>query len=307
MAHILVTGVNGFVGHHMVGELKKHNHKVTGTGTRAQADPRLKLVLDNYIGGCDLTKHESVKKLPLKEIDAVINLAGLAQVGASFDQPDVYMHVNVAVHETLVAELKRLGRNDVRVVAVSSGAVYENNQPMPLKETSALIKDGSPYAKSKVAMEAMLHKYQNEGMNIVVARPFNHIGPGQGGGFLIPDLFQKLLGGKPVTVGSLATERDYTDVRDVVCAYALLATQPNLKDNLYNVCSGKSISGDKILRTVLRIANKSDTPVTVDPSLIRPSDPQRIVGDSTRLRQAVGWTPKIELEQTISDVFAELS
>lgn len=306
MERILVTGVNGFVGHHLAHELKSAGHYVVGTGQHSELDPALANVVDEYVGDCDLTLPASVEKLPLKDLGAVINLAGLAQVGASFDQSEKYFRINVAVHTVLIEALRRINRG-TRIVAISTGAVYDSQQPMPLNEDSMLVSKGSPYALSKVAMETALQDYIDDDMDIIIARPFNHIGPGQGTGFIVPDFAQQVLDSDMVTVGNLATERDFTDVRDVARAYRLLATQPVLNHRVYNVCSGHSLSGQEILDTIVTQAGKPKVTVKVDESRIRPHDPPQIIGDNGRLHTDTGWQPTYLLEQTIRDYLASAS
>lgn len=309
MSRVLVTGINGFVGHHLARELVNHGDVVLGCGLDAELDPTLNGQVSQYFGECDLTKPESVAVLPLETIDAVINLAGLAQVGASFGegQAEKYNFVNVAVHTTIVERLRELGRLSTRVVAVSTGAVYDNFQPMPINEDGALISKGSPYALSKIAMEEALSEHRQNGLDIVVARPSNHIGPGQLGGFLVPDLIKGLrnLGpDKELLVGRLDTKRDYTDVRDVVRAYRLLAMADELDHNLYNICSGESHSGQEILDLLTELLGISGVKVVLDESRVRPNDPADVRGDSSRLRTDTGWSPTIPLEQTLRDTLA---
>lgn len=300
MKTVLVAGINGFVGHHLARELHAQGHGVIGTGLDQELDPTLKPFTNQYIGDCDLTDVVSVRNIPLQTVDAVINLAGLAQVGASFSEPEKYRRINVAVH-TQLAEAIQASQRPIRVVAVSTGAVYDVHQPMPLSETAGLINHGSPYALSKIAMEAAMKGFKDDGLDVVIARPFNHIGPGQLGGFIVPDLANQVMAGDAVSVGDLSTERDYTDVRDVVRAYVLLATQPTLRHDVYNICSGKSISGRTLLSTIAQCAGRPDVKIVPDPKKIRPDDPKKIVGDSTRLRSDTGWQPQIPLQTTISD------
>lgn len=289
------------MGHHLAAELSQSSCQVLGSGLDDQLDPKLSPLVAEYYGNTDLTSPEAVAKLPLDEVDAIINLAGLAQQGSSFGKEDLYNRINVGVHTTVLDRLKQLDRKDVRVVAISTGAVYDSDQQMPISEAGALVKDGSPYALSKIAMEEALQPYIDDGFDVVIARPFNHIGPGQLGGFLLPDLTEQALHNDKVTVGNLKSERDYTDVRDVVKAYVLLATQPTLASSMYNVCSGRSVAGETILQEVLKACNRQDLPVEIDSARIRPNDPPKIVGDNSRLKQDTGWQPTIPLEQTIQD------
>jgi len=307
MRTILVTGVSGFVGRHLAKELSSQGHAVLGTDMSKGPHSDLEAHISGYFGGHDLTDPESVAKLPLDRVDAVINLAGLAQVGSSFakDQAERYRRINIAVHTVLADRLVELGLNP-RVIAVSTGAVYDNHQPMPLTEDSKLLgNNGSPYALSKIAMEEALAGHIAKGLDTVVARPFNHIGPGQLGGFLVPDLLSQILEGDSISVGDLTTERDYTDVRDVVKAYALLATLPRLKHRLYNISSGKSVTGQTILDALLAATGKQDIAVNIDHSRLRPNDPKKVVGDNSRLREDTGWQPKIPLQQTLQDIVAD--
>lgn len=305
---ILVTGANGFVGEHLVRELVKRGHSVIGTGI-SPIDPENSNNFTKYFSGCDLTDDASVSKLPLETVDSVINLAGLAQVGGSFSQEDIYMRINVSVHTTIAKRLLQVGNTSARVIAVSSGAVYESVQPMPLNENSKLVStSSSPYAKSKIAMELAMNKYRSLDMNVVIVRPFNHIGPGQLPGFLVPDLYEKIIAttvnNTSLTVGNLATKRDYTDVRDIVKAYAELATKENVSSETFNVCSGVSHSGQEILDIFLSELGIKKLNVTVDQSSLRPNDPQELFGNNRKLYASTGWKPTIDLRTTLRDFIA---
>ena len=142
------------------------------------------------------------------------------------------------------------------------------------------------------------------GVDAVIARPFNHIGPGQGPGFLLPDLLEQLQAAREtgtLLVGNIKTKRDYTDVRDIARAYAELALAPSLEHDTYNICSRKSLSGETILAHLQEITGIKDVKVEVDPARIRPNDIDDIYGDSSRLVDALGWKPEIAIEQTIKD------
>ena len=300
MSFVVVTGINGFVGQHLARELYEQGFTVIGAGREPIVAPGIKSIVHKYFN-CNLLNEVDVAKLPLKKSIAVINLAGLAQVGSSYGQEKLYMDVNVKVQTTLARYLLKTGTFSTRIIAVSTGAVYDSAQPMPLSEDSKVITEGSPYALSKLAMEDEMKKYVNNGLNIVVVRPFNHIGPGQLGGFLVPDLANQIKESAIISVGNLNTERDYTDVRDVVRAYVLLATIPKLSHQLYNVCSGKSVSGKKILSLLKQDLNKDNLEVVVDSKKIRPKDPLVVRGDNQRIRTDTGWKPTFEIGSTIND------
>jgi GDP-4-dehydro-6-deoxy-D-mannose reductase len=177
MQKVLVTGVNGFVGKHLARELKNRNLQVTGLGQHKQAHPEIAEFIDNYLD-CDLTDISSVSRLPLENFDAVIGLAGLAKVGDSFGQAEKYNKVNVEVFSVLASELFKRNLN-IRFITISTGAVYDSNQTMPLTEDSKLVTNSSPYAQSKILMEESAKKLCNQGLDCIIVRQFNHIGPDQ--------------------------------------------------------------------------------------------------------------------------------
>ncbi len=307
---VLVTGVNGFVGKHLVRELYARKHSVIGIGNTGPADNEIASLVGGYYT-CDITDIVAVRRLPLADIDAIINLAGMAAVGKSFDAPAEYMRVNTGVLSVLCDEIMKQGlESKIRVLAISSGGIYDSNQPMPLTEESETNKDSSPYAASKLAMEELAAKYTKAGLTCVVARPFNHIGPGQAEGFLLPDLYAQLQdslkSGEPMMVGNLTTKRDYTDVRDVVAAYEALISAPKLNHQVYNVCSGAPHSGEEVLQSLIKAVGTSSE-VQVDSKKFRPSDSPVLYGDHTKLTTDTGWQPGISFDQTIADFVATKS
>jgi len=303
MITVLITGGNGFVGQHLARELKSRNCNVYVAGREPLLTTSLRGIIDGYFM-CDLTNKSDVAKLPLAKVNSIISLAGLARVGDSFTDSDLYKRINV---EVLVVLCNRLlsSKLNPRVIAISTGAVYDPAQNMPLTETSKLIDNGSPYAQSKILMEHAAQKFIKCGLPCVVVRPFNHIGPGQERGFLVPDLYAKLQEqaktGEPIRVGDLSTRRDYTDVRDVVRAYADLAMTTKLKNTVYNVCSGVTRSGNEILSELSKFVPNASKVMLIDQSLIRASDPTELVGSYDLIKEDVGWSPKIPLQKTIKD------
>lgn len=298
----LVTGVNGFVGKHLARALKKRGDKVIGIGREISPAPEIKVLLNDY-WSCDLMDKNAVAGLPLESINALISLAGLARVGDSFAEPEKYKAVNVGVLANLCQVLVNKNLKP-RVIAVSTSMVYDSHAPLPSTEDSKLMQDGSPYAMSKILMEKAAYGFRTKGLDIVVARPFNHIGPGQEQGFLVPDLYTKIKSSNGIIkVGNLATKRDYTDVRDVVRAYTDLVHAKILKNDVYNICSGKSVSGQEILdllSSLMGIAVKVET----DPELLRPNEINELYGSYQRLHQETGWQPQITLAKTLADFIA---
>ena len=143
------------------------------------------------------------------------------------------------------------------------------------------------------------------GQRVLVARPFNHVGPGQAPAFAVPALAKRIVdaqaaGATTLTVGTLTTRRDFTDVRDVVVAYRLLV-EKGAAGEVYNVASGVDVSIAEIAESLLTLAG-ADLEFVEDPALIRPVDVPVLRGDAGRIREATGWSPSIPLETTLADV-----
>lgn len=295
---IVITGVNGFVGHHLARSLKAKGYTVIGIGHDGSAAATVQDAVDEY-HSADLT--EKWPEIP--DCDGVIHLAGHAAVGPSFDKPQIYINENSAM-VTHMGEYYLRQEKKPRILIVSSGAVYSPTQAMPISE-SGQINFSSPYVVSKITTEHQAEYYHNRGIECVVARPFNHIGPGQKDGFIVPDLYKKIVAATTeISVGSITTRRDYTDVRDVVDAYVKIITADTLDRSIYNVCSGKSFSGSEILNTLKDVLKKPDVSFVVDPALVRPTDAPDIFGDSSLLQEELGWHPTYSLQQTIRDFVA---
>lgn len=296
MASIAVTGANGFVGRHLVRELVDAGHTVIGVGRDEEAlDPDL---LADYVSA-DLTAGWPT----LPAIDAVAHLAGLAAVGPSFDDPGLYVNANSAMAIHLLEAL-RSAEQAPRVLIVSSGAVYDSEAEQPLTEESRLGYT-SPYVVSKVLVENLCAYYRRLDADIVIARPFNHIGPGQGPGFLVPDLVETVQrarrNGEEPTFGNLSTLRDYTDVRDVVRAYRLLLEAEDLPHHLYNVCSGASLAGTEILAAVRSALDDTDQAAAPSTWQSRLQDPSSITGSHGRITEDLGWQPAIAPYTSVRD------
>ena len=164
----------------------------------------------------------------------------------------------------------------------------------------------SPYVVSKMLTEAQCGYYRRRGMDVVVMRPFNHIGPGQGPGFILPDLVDgvrtSLAEGRPLTVGNLETRRDYTDVRDVVRAYRMAVEATSIREPVLNVCSGSSEAGLGLLEAVVNAMGRGGPEVVVDAGKLRPDDPLEIRGDNSLIHKVLGWQPSILLDESVRDV-----
>jgi GDP-4-dehydro-6-deoxy-D-mannose reductase len=299
---VYITGINGFVGEHVAREFKNLGFSVIGIGQDKVAHQKVALLIEDYIE-CNLLNSKEVDdRLDMSDVKAVIHLAGLANVGESFDQPERYMTDNgIMTHNLLKRALN--DKMSGRVVVISTGALYDPSQPLPLNEESQT-NPNSPYAVGKLMAENVVSYYRSRGVDVVTVRPFNHIGPGQGPGFILPDFYNQLVApeseGK-MFVGNIETKRDYTDVRDVAKAYGKLALADSLQYPLYNVCSGRSLSGHELLTHLQNATGIANIDITVDPTKVRPTDIDDIVGDSSRLSKELDWHPKFDITQSVRD------
>jgi GDP-4-dehydro-6-deoxy-D-mannose reductase len=304
MKRVLVTGANGFVGNHLLRELSANGIETIAIagkhGTRIKSAD-----IDEHIT-LDLNNPKSVDQINFNDVDAIIHLAGLAAVGPSFDNPMEYIKVNMGIEVNLF-ETALAQNAKPKFLIVSSGSIYDPRASLPLTETSSLLPN-SPYAVSKMGQEQMARYYQERGFECIIARPFNHIGPGQNLGFIVPDLAKQVIDfekglAKEVLVGNLDAKRDYTDVRDITRAYRLLL-EKGVPGETYNICSGTSLSGRQILSSITKAADCKPN-IVEDKAKMRPSDAPIIYGSYQKLTIDTGWKPKITLDETIRDVVAD--
>ncbi len=297
---LTITGIDGFVGRHVAKLAKSAGLTVRGVSRSLELPLELAEYVDEYYSA-DLTEEFPANALS----DAIIHLAGLAAVGPSFSAPQLYVNANSSMITNMCETILDLGcQTDTRIVGISTGAVYAQSlSGEPIAETDPIVMS-SPYVVSKVLVENLLSYYSSRGVKSVIARPFNHIGPGQGPGFIVPDLWEKLRNlrsAEPLRVGNLETQRDYLDVRDVAAAYLSLATSDAFGEETFNVCSGNSVSGLAVLAALCAELEIPIPELYIDETLLRPNDTAKIAGSAKKLRLKLGWEPVFTLSQSIAD------
>ncbi len=239
--------------------------------------------------------------------DVIYHLAGWALTAQSWSHPARTIIVNTAGTANLLQAAVEGG--GPRVVAVTSAEIYGTVGRDDLPITEATQPDPHhPYGVSKWAASRLIPLFwQRFRLPVVEARPFNHIGPRQELGFVVPDFASQLaaikLGMRPptISVGNLSAERDLTDVRDVVRAYRLLAEDGG-PGEAYLVCSGQPVSIRYLLNTLVELG-EVDVEVRQDPERMRPSDTPILFGSYERLRRDTGWQPRIHLRTSLRDAF----
>lgn len=316
---VLVTGADGFVGEHLVRALLKGGHEVVGAITRD--DPTLLTLGPEEARSVewrrfDLRDGGSVASLVSADPpDAVVHLAALSSVRASWTAPVETFEVNVLGTVRLLDALGRLpAGTDRRVVLlVGSAEAYgvDGTEERPLTEDAPL-RPLNPYGASKAAQEAAGWAYaRSGGLRVVQTRSFNHAGPGQRPTFVLADWALQLLRRRAIDsdealrVGNIEVRRDFLDVRDVADAYISLLETP-AAEGVFNVCSGQGHSLRELL-AMLCDATGVEVEVEVDPGKLRPGDIGSLVGDPTRLARTTGWMQARPMEQTLTDLVAELS
>jgi GDP-4-dehydro-6-deoxy-D-mannose reductase len=277
---VFVTGGQGFVGAHLLAQL--------GDAVAPEVDVTDPVALR-------ATLYEAQPR-------AVVHLAALSHVGDSWRDPAAVWEVN-AVGTVNLLEIVREACPDARVLVVSTGEVYGRADVTPTPETEQT-KPLSPYAASKAAAEVAALQSARAGLDIVVARAFQHEGPGRDERFAIGSWTAQLAeleraGGGTLLVGNLDVERDLTDVRDVCRAYVALL-DPAVSGGVYNVASGTTVSLRDVVERLVALA-RVPVSVALDPDRMRPADVPVVSGDAGKLRAATGWAPSIPLEQTLAD------
>ncbi|MDO8490204.1 MAG: GDP-mannose 4,6-dehydratase [bacterium] len=301
---ILITGVNGFAGGHLAAHLLKENHHVIGIGT--QATSRISGLATYYCG--DLMQSAWIADAIARiRPDEIYHLAGLKSVRSSLKDSDTTFAVNVGGTENLF-EAVRKARINTRILVVSSNLVYAQSDN-PLVETSA-VAPKSPYAQSKYAAENCALKYHHDwSFDCIIARPFNHIGPGQpsdtipsGYAYRIASLENKI-DTAPLRVGLMTLQKDYIDVRDVVQAYATLM-QTGKSGDIYNICNGKAYSFGAFIDT-LNTLSPTHPEIIFDEAYVRVSEPPVVIGSHDKITRQTGWEPHYDiLTQSLPDLLS---
>jgi GDP-4-dehydro-6-deoxy-D-mannose reductase len=290
MKKLLLIGGAGFVGSQMSASL--------GTDFTIASHDR------DY----DVKNAEQMKKLiTLEKPDLVVLLAAVSTIAESFSKPFETYEVNFQGTLNVLMALRECDFHG-RMLYVSSSEVYGllSEHELPVSESRPL-RPLSPYAVSKIASEAICYQWsQTENFEIVLARPFNHIGPGQSERFAIANFARQIaaiklgLSEPIIYVGDIDTTRDFTDVRDIVLAYRSLLMGGN-NGEVYNVCSGVERSIRFLIERMCDLAGVF-VELRIDTARLRASEQLRVFGSYSKLFADTGWNPSIALDQTLSDI-----
>lgn len=294
---VLVTGAAGFVGRHLVRELEVAGHEVWTTDAAESAQlPRYEK--------CDIADSADVCRLfEAARPDGVVHLAGIASVPQAANDPGLLDRVNIGGTRNCLEALVRVSPGG-RFLFASTAQVYGcTEQPcaLPVGEDFPL-GELSAYARSKVAGEKLVLS-KVDVLRVFVARPSNHIGPGQSVRAFIPSIAEQARairrGEKSCfTAGNIASGRDFTDVRDVVHAYRLIL-ENGTSGETYNISAGQMAPLSELFATIKALTGV-DAPIEVNPAFVRPTDFSRML-DTTKVR-SLGWIPKYSLADSLKEI-----
>lgn len=300
---VLITGVEGFVGRHVVRMLLQGGQRVAATFWDRSSWARSSAPSELELHEVDVRDAAAVERV-VRAVrpDVILHLAGLSHVGESWSRPGDYFQVNVLGTENVVR-----AAGDARVLVASSGEVYgavpEDEQPIAEDRVPS---PGSPYALSKAAAERVALAVP--GARVLIVRSFNLVGPGQARRFALPSFAEQLAAirrgdQEPVIrVGNLAARRDFVHVEAAARAYAALVERGE-PGSVYNLASGRARSIADALDALVHVSGVCAR-IERDPARMRPIDQPLLLGDASRLR-ALGWTPEPSFEEAVEALWQE--
>lgn len=304
-----IIGGGGFVGSY----LAAHLHEVLGWETALTKLPREQVA----VPGCDvydldiLDKEAVETQLAQNRPDVIFHLAAQSSVAYAWKNPQLTADVNIHGCLNVLESIRGVEGYVPKILLIGSGEEYGALPAgVSLVNESTPVHPGNPYAITKLTQTLFGQLYARAyQMDITMVRAFNHVGPGQLPQFVVSDFCKQaaeIAAGKHepvIRVGNLSAARDFTDVRDVVRAYGLLA-QYGRPGEIYNVGSGRAVVISSILEQIVQLSGM-DITVEVDPAKCRPVEVPVIRADITKLQADTGWQPEIPLEQTIRETLAD--
>lgn len=305
---ILLTGANGFVGQTLSKLIDRQRYTVTHAISPDSS--LLSTVEADQVVSLDMrNEHALMTLIQTLQPDVVIHLAAISHVPTSFSQPILTWQTNVLGTVNMLEALHKYAPQAFLLFVSSSevyGEAFKSNQPLAEDSPCQPI---NPYAASKLAAELACQQYFKQGLQGVIARPFNHIGPGQSEAFVTAAFAKQIaaieqgLQAPTLQVGNLSASRDFLDVRDVCAAYLALIDLRNtpLEQRIFNIASGVACSIQEILDTLQSLSSTS-IHIALDPQRLRPSDIPFAVGNSQRLRATTHWQPQHTLATALQSL-----
>jgi len=309
MNRILITGCNGFVARYFVDYFRANKIVADFMGVDVAESCSMDGISYSQM---DLMDLESIKKVLLAyKPTHIAHFASVSSVSQSWERPVESFTNNTNIFLNIVEAVRKLGLSP-RILSIGSSEEYGNypQHALPLKEYYQL-RPCNPYAIARVAQEMISKLYADSyDLEVMMTRSFNHIGPGQREIFAIPSFIRQMLDAKAenrtvVSVGNIDIVRDFLDVRDVVDAYYKILFFGR-KGDVYNVCRGMGYKLSDIIQQIATIIEFSPE-LIVDPTKVRPTDNQIIIGDSSKLMTVLNWRPVIPLETSLRQTIAHMA
>jgi nucleoside-diphosphate-sugar epimerase len=290
----LITGRFGFTGKHLAQFLKLQGWEVFGLDPTEDSNPGATLAIDINDTGSVIQRLTEVRPTHIVHLAALSHVVG---------DPLAFFRVNLLGTESLMEAIASSGIKPAKVLIASSANVYGNADHSPITEDEPL-RPMNHYALSKVSMEQMLFKWHAR-LPIVIARPFNHTGPGQSEVFVMPKIVHAFHRREPVIrLGNLDVARDLSDIRFVCEAYLRLL-QAQSTGQTFNICSGNSIHLLRVLE-LLREISGHDPRIEVDLAFVRKDEIKELCGSPRRLFEAVGEIPVISHRDILDHMYRSL-
>lgn len=318
MKRMLITGFSGFVSRHFLNYLVENNlsYEVLGVDVNPP-----KFAMEDYAPTLAMS-FEQVNLLDKEAVedmiatfrpDYILHLASFSSVAYSWQHPaDCFMN-NTSIFLNVTEALRKHDLCDCRLLSVGSSEEYGDvkKEELPLQEDMPLV-PVNPYAVARVSQEMIAKVLADSfGMQIMLTRSFNHMGPFQDERFVIPSFVRRILdiaesGAKSgeIETGDTSIVRDFVDVRDVVRAYYRLLLDGKAGE-VYNICGEKGVSLAEVVDQIADIVGVSVT-TRVNPDFVRPGDNQVVIGSAEKIRQDIGWTAEIPLRQTLMDMIGHM-
>lgn len=288
MDNVLVTGHTGFIGSHLIEDLK-NNFQITGLSSTKVKELKIKQIKK------DISKI-SINVVP-KNLSSIIHLAATTDASFCHNNPKKAFEVNVRGTQRIL-EIAR--RKDIKVIFLSTSHVFGYQKKLPIKE-SQLKNPTSIYSGTKLAGEILCESYaKSYGMNISIARLFSVYGPKSPKHTVTNKIIHQLLTKKIIEIGNTDTKRDFIYVKDAVNAI-LLILKKSRGFNDYNIGTGKSHSIMQIYKTLTKISKKS-VPIKMITSLKRKYDVPETVSNSAKIRK-LGWKPYTNIQEGLEMTF----
>lgn len=293
MSRILITGVDGFTGRYLTRVLANQGHEVAGISHGTIASPIEGLAVAHM---CDLTDAQRLTDIVAQlRPDKVAHLAAIAFVSHG-DVEDIY-RTNIVGTRNLLEAVSRAGGVE-SVLLASSANIYGNRVSGAINET-VLPDPVNDYAVSKIAMEFVAQLYR-ERLPIVIVRPFNYTGVGQSIDFVIPKIVDHVRRkADRIELGNLDVARDFSDVRDIVLAYAKLLFEPRAVGEIFNICSGEASSLRDVI-AMIKDMSGHEFDITVNPAFVRKNEVRMLWGNRSKIETMSGQRPVHALRDTLA-------